>query len=161
MNSGTTIVGLIMVLICIIPFVIMSYNKKSKQRKMLKSLNDIAKQQQCSINQHEFCGDYIIGIDEKRNFVFFFKQKNETSVSQYIDLSEIQSCQAVMKSRNLKYNTENVSIIEHVALSFSPTNKKKASESFELYVEEINMQLTGELHFVDKWTALINDRLKK
>lgn len=161
MNSGTTIVGLIMVLICIIPFVIMSYNKKSKQRKMLKSLNDIAKQQQCSINQHEFCGDYIIGIDEKRNFVFFFKQKNETSVSQYIDLPEIQFCQAVMKSRNLKYNTENVSIIEHVALSFSPTNKKKASESFELYDEEINMQLTGKLQFVDKWTALINDHLKK
>jgi hypothetical protein len=160
MDWGTALVGLIMILICIIPFVIMYYNRVKKENRMLHSLNEIAQQHNCKIGQHEFCGDYVIGIDENRNFVFFFKQKKEEAISQFIDLSEIQTCQMVKKTRNVKNDIGNLSIIERVELSFTPTNKNKGETRFELYDEEIHMQLSGELQFVDKWTKQINDRLK-
>jgi ABC-type glycerol-3-phosphate transport system permease component len=86
MDWGTAIVGLIMILICIVPFVIMYYNRVKKENKMLQSLNEIAQQHNCKIGQHEFCGDYVMGIDENRNFVFFFKQKKEEAISQFVDL---------------------------------------------------------------------------
>jgi len=160
MDWGTAIVGLIMILICIVPFVIMYYNRVKKENKMLQSLNEIAQQHNCKIAQHEFCGDYVMGIDENRNFVFFFKQKKEEAISQFVDLSEVQICQVVKKTRNVKNDIGSLGFIERVELSFTPTNKTKGEKRFELYDKEINMQLSGELQFVDKWTKQINDRLK-
>lgn len=160
MDWGTAIVGLISILICIVPFVIMYYNRVKKENKMLQSLNEIAQQHNCKIGQHEFCGDYVMGIDENRNFVFFFKQKKEDAISQFIDLSEVQICQVVKKTRNVKNDIGSLGFIERVELSFTPKNKNKGETKFELYDEEINMQLSGELQFVDKWTKQINDRLK-
>lgn len=160
MDWGTAIVGLISILICIIPFVIMHYNRVKKENKMLLSLKENAQQHNCNISQHEFCGDFVLGIDESRNLVFFFKQKKEEAISQFVDLAEIQTCQVVKKTRNVKNDVGNLSIIERVEFSFTPTNKNKGETRFELYDEKTNMQLSGELQFVDKWTKQINNRLK-
>ena len=160
MDWGTAIVGLISILICIVPFMIMYYKRIKKENKMLQSLNEIAQQHNCKIGQHEFCGDYVMGMDENRNFVFFFKQKREVAISQFVDLSEVQICQVVKKTRNVKNDIGSLSIIERVELSFTPINKNKVVTKFELYDEEIHMQLSGELQFVDKWAKQINDRLK-
>jgi len=160
MDLEAAILGLISILICIVPFVIMYYNRVKKENKMLQSLNKIAQQHNCNISQHEFCGDYVMGIDENTNFVFFFKQKNEELITQFVDLSEIQACQMVKKTRNVKKDMGSHGFIGRVELSFIPTNKTKGETRFELYDEEINMQLSGELQFVDKWTKQINDRLK-
>lgn len=45
--------------------------KKAKQKKQL--LNTIAIQQNCKITQHELCANFIIGLDENKKCVFFFK----------------------------------------------------------------------------------------
>lgn len=153
MDWGTAIIGLIMILICIVPFVIMYYNRVKKENKILQSLNEIAQPHNCKISKHEFCGDFVLGIDESRNFVFFFKQKKEEAISQFVDLAEIQSCQVVKKAIST-YS------IQKLELAFLPTNKSKTETKFELYDEEINTQLSGELQFVDKWAKQINDRLK-
>ena len=160
MDWGTAIVGLISILICIIPFVIMHYNRVKKENKMLLSLKENAQQHNCNISQHEFCGDFVLGIDESRNFVFFFKQKKEEAISQFVDLAEIQTCQVVKKTRDMKNSTSSLYSTQRLELSFLPTNKNKGETRFELYDEETNMQLSGELQFVDKWTKQINDRLK-
>lgn len=160
MDWGTAIVGLIIILICMTPFVIMHYNRVKKEGKMLHSLKENAKQLNCNISQHEFCGDFVLGIDESRNFVFFFKQKKEEAISQFVDLAEIQICQVVKKTRNIKNDIGSLGFIERVELSFIPTNKNKTETRFELYNDEINMQLSGELQFVDKWTEQINACLK-
>lgn len=160
MDLGVTIIGAILIAICIVPIILMGRNRKKTEKKAFQSLINIANQQSCIINKHEICGDFVLGIDENRNFVFFFKQKKEEAISKFVDLSEVHICQAVKKTRNVKIDKENHSIIERVDLSFILTNKNKGEVKFELYDEEINTQLSGELQFVEKWAKQINDRLK-
>lgn len=159
MDWGTAIVGLISVLICIGPFVIMYFKRIRKENKMLQSLTEIARQQNCKISKHEYCGDFFIGADESSNFVFFFKQKKEEAISQFVDLSEIQTCKIVKKTRNVKVGMEDLSIIERVELVFIPKNPNQGEEMFELYDSEKNGQLSGELQCVDKWAKEISDQL--
>jgi hypothetical protein len=161
MDWGTAISGLIAILLCVFPFVLMYYNMKKKENKMLQSLDVIVQQNNCKISQHEFCGDFVLGIDESRNFVFFFKQNREEAILKFVDLAEILKCQSIKKNRTLKHNKESVIITERVELCFIPLNKSKGEIIFELYDEETNMQMNGELQFVDKWSKLINDLLKK
>lgn len=159
MDLGNTIIGAILIAICIVPIILMSRNRKKSEKKTLQSLINIANQQNCIVSKHEICGDFVIGIDETKNFVFFFKQKKEDPISQFIDLSEIQICQPVKSTRTIKSKDGNENITEKVKLSFIPINKGKAETRFELYDEE-NTQLSGELQLVDKWSKQINDRLK-
>jgi ABC-type glycerol-3-phosphate transport system permease component len=159
-NWGNTLVSLVTILICVVPFVIMYYSRTKKKNKMLQSLNEIAQQNNCKVSQHEFCGDFIFGIDENRNHVFFFKQKINDSVSQFVDLSTIQTCQADKKSRTFKNKNETVIKTDRIELSFLPKEKSRGETIFELYDEETNLQLSGELQFVDKWSKQINELLK-
>lgn len=159
MDQGSAIVGAILIAICIVPFILMSRGSRKKKKRMLQALTESAKQHNGQLSQHEFCGDFVIGFAEDINSVFFIKQKNEEAISQVADLSKIQSCQAVKRTRTIKNKGGNVRITERVELNFIPKDKSKDEINFELYTEE-NMQLSGELQLVDEWSKQINDRLK-
>jgi hypothetical protein len=160
MDSGIVIVGTILLALCIVPFVILHYNSKKKEKQMLQSLTEIAQQHNCKMTQHEFCGEFVIGLDENKNFAFFFRQKKEEAISRFVDLSEIQTCQVVKKNRNSKNNNGGFAFTERIELNFIPTHKSKEEIRFEMYDAEANMQLNGELQLADKWSKQINDRLK-
>ncbi len=161
MDWGTAIIGTISILICIVPFVIVHYNRVKREKKMLQALKENAHQNNANIGQHEFCGDFLIGMDENRNYVFFLKQKKEETISQFVDLSEIQACQPVKKILNLKSDGEKVTITERLELCFLPEEKSKGETRFELYDKEANIQLSGELQLADKWSKQFNNSLKK
>jgi hypothetical protein len=158
---GTGIVGLVSVLIFAGPFVVIFFNRAQKEKRVLRSLNEIAQQNNCIISQHEFCGDFALGLDESRNFVFFFKQKKGEVILQSVDLSEIQSCHPVKKTRTIRNGKDSVIITERLELNFVPVSKSEGETSFELYDEEVNVQLSGELQFLDKWVRQLSVRLKK
>jgi hypothetical protein len=160
MDLESVIIGAILLAIFIVPLIILNYNRVRNETKKLQSLTEFALQLNCEISQHEFCGDFIIGIDENRNFIFFLKQKKEDIISQFVDLSGCYSCQVYKKTRSLEGKNENVVILERVELRFFPTNKSKGETRFEMYDEETNMQLSGELQLIDKWSKKINDLLK-
>lgn len=156
LDWGTALVGVISILICIVPFAMMHYKRVKNKNKMLQSLNVLEDKTGCKINHHEFCGDYVLGIDETRNYVFFFKQKKEEAISMFVDLSEVQACQVVKNKRTIEKN----SFTERVELNFIPANKSKKEVRFELFDEAVNMQLSGELQFADMWSKKINLMLK-
>ena len=160
MDLGNIILGAIILAVCIGPLVIMYYRSVNQDNKMLQSLNEIAKQHNCNINQHEICNNFAIGLDENNNYAFFFKQIDEDSISQYVNLSEIKDCKAVKRTSFTKIKDENITFFERIELKFVPSNKSKAEISFELYTPE-NRQLNGELQLVDRWSTQINEHLSK
>jgi len=161
LDWGTAIIGLATLVICALPFVF-DYRSRSKKIKYLKlSLTKLAEQHNCEVNQYEYCSNFILGIDESRKSLFFVKKpKTEVGFFQYINLEEIQKCEVVKKTKNVKTNTENLTIIERIEMSFQPSNKNKAEQKVGLFDKEKDMQLNGELQFVDKWSKQIKDLLE-
>jgi hypothetical protein len=160
MDLGNSITGTLFLLICIVPFVRMNYKRVNKEKKMLRILNENAQQQSCEISQHEFCGDFVLGFDKIKNFVFFLKVIKQESSYQYVDLSKVQTCQAVKSTRTVLNNSESVILTERVELCFSPSEMNRSEIKFELFNDDINKQQSGEIQFADKWTRQISDSLK-
>jgi len=156
----TAIIGLIVILVCISPIIIMVRFRAQKTKKMLQSLKKVAQQQNCKISQHEFFSDFVLGIDEVKKFVFFYKHGKENSISQYVDLAKIQTCKVVKQSKNIKLGSDSVSVISRLELSFIPIGKSQEEQSFLLFDLETNKQLSGELQFSEKWAQIINGYLK-
>ncbi|WP_139958754.1 hypothetical protein [Flavicella sediminum] len=159
MDLGSAFIGAIIIVICIVPFVLMSRGNSKREKQLFLSLANKAKEYNSQISQHEFCGDFVIGMDELTNFVFFYKQKNEDSISQFVDLSCVQECLPLKSTKSRRSKNGEEQVVERVALRFVPKSTLSQETKFELFGLE-NMQLSGELQLVEKWSKQINALLK-
>ena len=161
MDSGTIIIGAISIAICILPFVVLRSNRKKIEKKRLQSLEDIAAQHNCTITQHEFCGEFVIGLDEANNFVFFFRKTKDNEIARYINLAGIQKCKVINTSRNYSNQGGEYKAVDRLELSFVPVAKNEPDLLLEIYNAEESMQLVGELQLVEKWAKRINDQVDR
>ena len=159
MDLGSAIIGAIVIIICALPFVMMSRNSKKREKKNLQSLSEIATQNNCQIDQHEIFGSSAIGIDETKNFVFFYKLTKDKGIEQSVDLSEVQNCKVINTSRTLNNKGGNRKVIDKLELSFLPIVQNRSEIKLEFFNSDDNLQLLGELQSIEKWSKLINDRL--
>ncbi|NUM50744.1 MAG: hypothetical protein HUU48_06470 [Flavobacteriales bacterium] len=156
MDTGIIIVGIILIVLSILPFVLAQRNRRKRERKLFQSLSNIATKQNCKITQYECSDDYIIGIDETSNFLLFFKQIKDTEFSQFLNLSEIQSCKTI----NISRTNGSIKKIDRLELHFLSKTKKNPDTILELYSSDNRMQLGDDLLLVERWEKKINELLK-
>lgn len=161
MNLGSTIIGAIFTALCLMPFVIMSINRKKKEKKMLCLLKQLAIENNCQINQYDFLGALIIGIDDKNNTIFFIKKSNESLQNKVVKLEDIQSCKIHNKSRVVNNKVDTYSVIDLFGLSFVPIENTKSEILLEFYNSDENLQLSDEIQNAEKWLKIVKEKLKK
>lgn len=159
MELGSTIIGAIFIALCIVPVIFMSQRRNKRKKQMLQSILKSASHQNCNISRYEFCGDFGIGMDELKNFVFFYRQTKDKSTEKTVDLSMIQNCKLINAGRTLKSKNGNQTVIDRLDLLFIPVIRQKPEILLELYNSDDSTELTGELQFGEKWSKLINDKL--
>jgi len=160
MDKGSALVGAILLIMCLAPFLIIRFYNLRKKNKMMQTLRRIANENRCKIGHHEFCGNIVIGFDENNKYVFFHNYKIEQAVSEYVELAEIKACQLVKKTRNTSNKSYNIDIIERLELSFITSNKVKEPIQWIVFEEDVNNQIVNELVFAEKWVKEINKCLK-
>ncbi|RKF03685.1 hypothetical protein C8N26_2082 [Tenacibaculum lutimaris] len=151
MDLGTTIVGAVLLVICIAPFILVRKRQLTKKNEKLQILNNLSQEYNCFIQEYEFCNDFILGIDKSKNFLFFYKQSEETTHSQVINLQEIDECVVIKKTRSI--NDKTIALIE---LNFI---KKNEVTSIIIYDEKTDLLISNELLVANKWSLIINSSL--
>lgn len=159
-DLGSALIGGSIFLFMILPIVIMSRNRKKRKKVFLQSLSEIATQNNGQLNHHEIFHSFGIGIDEARNFIFFYRQSKGSEIKHFVDLNQVQSCRILNTSRTFETKNGNLKIIDQLELSFIPSTKGEAEIKLEFFNQDVDVQLNGELQSIEKWSKLINDRLK-
>ncbi|PZD78524.1 hypothetical protein [Mesonia sp. K7] len=154
MDLGSILIGVIMVLICIAPFMLMMISRKKKEQQMLQNLQSMVTQGQAELSEQEVCGNYAIGIDKTKNSLFFYQKTEEDSKQEKIELSQIDHCQLIHQKTSKK------EVIEQLGLSFFPKDKKQTPIHWVFYDMNVNTHLNGELASVKKWHQIIYTCLK-
>lgn len=158
-DGGTIMVSIICVALLALPFAL-DYRRRTKKRgQLLRALGDLAQEHQCRIHQHGSCSDVALGLDVDRSFLFFFSLRGVASASWHLDLSQIRACQVVKTKRSGK-GMDPDARLEQVEMSFLPKDHGKSATRLVLYSETFGFLVEGEEQFADKWSQLINDRLK-
>jgi hypothetical protein len=160
MDLGSTIIGVVIIIICALPFIMINRSRKKREKQFLQSLSKIAAYNNCKIDQHEIFGYFSIGIDETKKNVFFSRQTKDKMEEQSIDLNEIQNCKVINTSRTFKNNNGNQRVIDKLELSFIPTAKNTSEITLEFFNADESLQYSGELQSIEKWSELINSQLK-
>ena len=160
MDLASTIIGGILAAVCVVPFVLITQGRKKREKKMLQSLITLANQHDCKISEHEFCCDFGIGIDKTKHFVFFLKKTKTKETQQYVDLNGIQGCTVNNIGRTIRNKDGSHRVIDRLELSFIPKAKDRPAIDFEFYDADVNMQLSGQLQAVQKWSKIVDLQLK-
>lgn len=156
-DFGTLLIGSLTVAICAIPFVLTIGGRKRREKQMMRSLQTMAAQHNCQIGQREFCGNYLLGMDQAGRYVFFHQVSKEAIEERAVDLMEIVACKPINIGRKIAGER----VVERLGLEFVPMDQDTPEITLELYNNDHSFQLRGELQSMEKWTRLINDRLKK
>ena len=83
MDFGLIVITIIILALCIVPFVIMGRNSKKKEKQILQSLFDLAGKHNYTVSQFDLWNHAAIGSDEGMNMIFFTK-KNKIMEAQSI-----------------------------------------------------------------------------
>lgn len=157
MGLGNIVIGAVLMAAFVVPFILSGRSSKKRKKQMLLSLRAIANEHNSKVSFHEFCADFVIGIDEEKNLVFFYKKNEGKELTNFINLSEIKNCRAHILRREAVKGVDKV--IDKIDLSFTPYDTAKKVIDLEFYNTEVSSVLTGELQVIEKWSKLISDRL--
>lgn len=155
MNTGIVIMGVVLVSICALPFILADLKRRKKANWYVSKLREMAAQNQAAITKYDFCRDFILGIDEKNNQLFYFQFRGDTEMSQHINLKEIAACKVINKSRTI----DRVTVVDQLLLNFKPATRNKDEINWMLYSTDYHTQLDDELQLSAKWATLINKQL--
>ena len=156
-DFGTLLIGSLTVAVCAIPFVLTIGGRKKQEKQMMSSLRAMAQRHNCGVGRHEFCGNYLLGIDEAGRYVFFCRKTKEGIEERTVDLAKVVAC----KPMNVGRKVAGERIVERLGLEFVPIDHNTPDITLELYNNDHSFQLRGELQSMEKWTRLVNDGLKK
>jgi hypothetical protein len=156
MEIGTSLIGLIILALCILPFVLLGRNTKQRRKKMLDAVINEAQAQNCKITKHEFSRQFVIAADEQSRFLFFAKAiDNEVSTSS-IDLKKVKQCHPLSTSRTIKSKDGNYKLIDKLELLFTSKSKDVQLPTITLYNAEQDMALGSENEILQNWAQWIN-----
>ena len=160
-NIGTAISGAVFITLCIIPFMMMSRNRKKKEKAFLAKLGEMATQHHAQIDEYGIAATFAIGLDKAQQRVFFYQQTKEKSNQQSIDLRSVQACKMVSTNRKVKNNGTDQNVIEKLELVFTPRKEGQAPIRLKCFNKQQSLQLYGELQLAQQWASIITQQLSK
>ncbi|KUO68894.1 MAG: hypothetical protein APF83_02090 [Lutibacter sp. BRH_c52] len=160
MNLGTAIVGAIFIAIFMLPFIFMLIGRKKKEKQLRQSILAIANNHNCKISQQEISDEFAIGLDETLNQLFFSKKTTGKEIAQHVNLAEIKSCNVIKTEHSTGNKQDSAKLIDKLDLRFSFLDRKNPDISLVFYDSEENFGMDGEIQMIEKWSKIVNDRLK-
>lgn len=159
MDTGISILGVVVLALFILPFVIIRRNRKQTERKFLQALSTLAEKSNCSISEYETWNNrYAIGIDKGAHKVFFVgKKDNNDNVENEVDLSLVQNSRVINTNRSIRNGKESYQVIEQLELCFDFTDNSLPRKTLMFYnAKHESLTVAGELQLAEKWAQIVN-----
>ncbi|WP_452226228.1 hypothetical protein [Lacinutrix cladophorae] len=161
MESTSTIIGVIITLIILLPIIGIQRSQTSKKKKSKKRFIDEAIKNNLNIIEPDFWGTYYaIAIDESKNKLIYSKIINEVYNTKILDLNTINSCEIIRTNRTFKNNKVFKTETDKIDLVISFTTNKDI-EILEFYNVDVNLEMTNEITLLEKWETKIKSKAHK
>lgn len=160
MDAVSIITAIIVIGIFMLIFILPSMGVKKTQKKMQEKLQTLADKHQAKVSMSAILGDSIIGFDEEKKTVFFYRQVKDVAISNVIQLSEIRNCKMLNQSKSNKSKNENFNQFEKLGLQFITIDNNKPDVILEFYNIEDSSYLNFDLKLLEQWSTMLSLKLK-
>lgn len=158
MDTGTTIIGLIIILAVLFPIYYLSRHSGLKKKKTMQQLTDIASENNCVISKSEIFGTQAFAIDFDAAQLFYIGHYQGEPYRKNINLKNIKRCKVNQITRQAGTNGSYYKIVDKVEVVFSMKQASDPDIRITVYDSHYDSgQLNGEIQFAEQWAGTVND----
>ncbi|WP_378186825.1 hypothetical protein ACE939_00570 [Aquimarina sp. W85] len=159
MDLQTTLIGLLMIVLCTIPFYLLGRSATKKRKKLLAGITDLAAQHYQTIDTVEYGPEFSIATTQTKEAILFYKKSDVKEIALYIDLDKLLSCTFIHLKEKVQNQGKFYEHTKKLALSCKTTSQEDIL-LLEFYNVDDGLQLNGELELLTKWHQIINKSIK-
>jgi hypothetical protein len=160
MELTTVAFGLLVAAICIVPFVLISRNKRRKEKTFIDLITSLAAKSNGKIDEYDRWNTTIIGIDHSGFNLFFCRTGAPAELQKAIPLSDVLSCNVESEKRTIK--AENYDVIEKIGLRIAFRDARTSATLLPFYDAGYDsLTVVEELNLAEKWSKKINGVLDR
>lgn len=153
MDLSTTIIGVAILVLCLVPLALANNKKKKRQQQLLQALMGLAESHYCKITQYDLWQNTAIGIDENAGCIFFVKKSDGANSLEKVHLAAIR--EAYSKG------DPDPGAAEKLELVLVHAGAKELDVVLEFYNPEVAMQINDEWILIKKWQDIIQQAIRK
>jgi len=161
MNTVSTLVGLLFILICILPFIFMGRKRRKREKLMLNTAENFAVENNLRVSFKELVRDFVLALDNSKKALIYCKITPLKAEKFYVNLNEIKNCKVVNISRWVEGKGASAKVTDQLFLSLVPLDKNSKEVKIEYFNADVNVQLCGELQSIEKWAEIINNCIRQ
>jgi hypothetical protein len=160
-DLSSIIIGIIALSFFIVPVIYFEYFKKHTTKKFTAYFNEIAQNNGVKLSQFDIWRDsYAIGIDSDAKQILYLKRKNGQDETQFVDLSEVNKCRVSKDDERIKTPNGEQRVTTQIDLQIEFKNPEKPHLTITFYNGKNGDSVRDEVTLADKWSRLINSKLK-
>jgi hypothetical protein len=161
MDSKSTIIGVWIIVLIILPFIISYLYNKMKAKKFEKDFLSLSEKEKIIISQKAFWKKcYSIGIDTDSKKLLYLNKHSEKEHGTLIDLSEIEKCMVVHTDKTVKSQNGNTNPTNRLDLVFTYKNSDMPEKVLEFYNNPEFMPTMDDFSHIENWLNIVNSNLK-
>jgi hypothetical protein len=157
METGMIIIAAALFAAVLVPTLLIVQNTKQKSKTLFNGLKTIVAQNNGVLTEYIKQGNFALGIDNSSKTIYFFKKTEDAETSQFIDLSQITTCEISTKTRRIKQEKGFEELVEKITLVFHSKNNSELKQ-LALYNEEDTL-LTDEITIAKNWKNKVHNLL--
>ena len=147
MDATSLTIGIILLIICVLPFILFSVNNNKKRKKRIENLVKKAKENNATIQEKDDWNQSVIGLDKKNKILFFSKKSEEFDKFIFINISELLLCRIERTENKHK-------VLEKLELEL--TFSSKPTVVLEFFNKNETRLILNEIEIIQKWQTLLN-----
>jgi hypothetical protein len=159
MDATTTIIGLAILSLFLIPVVIMSRSSKKKGSKFDRELLAEATKRGLIISEKQIFGEYGIGIDNSSKKLLFINWSGSESVATSFSFKEIKAFDTIPSANELKKPNFDLRKTERLGFRFHFQDSGRPEFSFIFYIAGFGLVGDNEIEFFTRWSKVVKKGL--
>lgn len=155
--DSVVVVGLVVLGIFILPFVLIQVRNITKHKRFIGSFYSKAEQLELNITEKEqWNSSYCIGIDPNSKSLLYMKKHGDEIEEVLVDLTKMDSCRVVSRSRNV----DGITVVDAIYLALPFQNSKTPEVQLEFFNGNYHSLSSSDLPLAEKWAALAKSSIK-
>ena len=159
MDLSTSIIGLLILAIFILPVILISRAGKGKGKKFEKDLFSEASKNELIISEKAFWNEYAIGIDTSNNKIIYLDWSGPERINIIFDLKDVKVFEPVPSYGEMNKKNFNYKKVERLGLRFCFKDSVKPDVNITFYIAGIGQQSDDEVKLFKKWSGIIRGKM--
>lgn len=159
MDLSSTIIGLLLLALFILPVIILSRSGKSKGKKFENEFFSESSKNELIISEKSFWDEHAIGIDIEKNKVIYFDWSGPERIDYIIELKDVKVFESEPSLGERDKKNFSYKKVERLCLRFGFKDSARRDVKIIFYIVGIGQEIDDQFKLFEKWSKIIKDKM--